>query len=155
MDSDKKDIDPVDRAIILELQQDARRPFKAIAQKIKVSEGTVKNRVTKLVERGILKLEARVNPFRLSHRVSALVGVTLEKRNHKQTMKRIENSPEVTAVWNASGRYDLFFEIMVGSIEELHAFLFDRCLEQIKGIKATESFIILSSNTKYFKLPPS
>jgi len=53
-----KDIDALDRKIILELQEDARRPYKDIAGKLNVSEGTIKNRVTRLINRGVLKLEA-------------------------------------------------------------------------------------------------
>ena len=148
----KKNIDPLDRKIVLNLQEDARRPYKDIAAKLKVSEGTVKNRVTRLINRGILKLEARVNPFALPHRVSALVGVTLKERDHEEKMKEIENIPAVNGVWNATGRFDLFFEVMVNSLQELNEILFKRDLKQIGGISYTETFITLSSNTKYYKL---
>jgi Lrp/AsnC family transcriptional regulator for asnA, asnC and gidA len=148
----KPKLDATDRAIIMELQADARRPYKTIAQKLGVSEGTVKNRVTRMTSRGILKLEARVNPCAMPNHVAAMVGVTLKNRSHRETMAEIEQTPGVTSVWNASGRYDLFFEIMVDSIDELHEFLFERCLGRIEGIESTESFILLSSNTKYFKL---
>jgi len=42
--SEKRKIDALDRKIILELQEDARRQFKTIATKLNVSEKTVKNR---------------------------------------------------------------------------------------------------------------
>ncbi len=42
-----------------------------------MSEGTIKNRVKSLINRDVLKLEARVNPFALPHRVAAIVGVKL------------------------------------------------------------------------------
>ena len=147
-----KDIDALDRDIILELQQDARRSFKYIAQKLGVSEGTVKNRVTRLVERNILILEARVNPFALPNRISALVGINLKNRSHEKTMKEIEKIPGVIAVWNATGRYDLFFELMVDSISDLNDVLFRKYLNKVTNIASTETFVILSSETKYFKL---
>ncbi len=147
-----KDIDALDREIILELQQDARRSFKYIAQKLSVSEGTVKNRVTRLVERNILVLEARVNPFALPSRISALVGINLKNRSHEKTMKQIEKIPGVVAVWNATGRYDLFFELMVDSISDLNDVLFRKYLNKVTNIASTETFVILSSETKHFKL---
>ena len=148
-----KDIDSLDRKIIWELQEDARRPYKQIACKLKVSEGTVKNRVTRLIKNGGLKLEARVDPFSLPNKIVAVVALTLIERNHEEIMKQIEKLPSVTSVWNATGRYDLFFEVMVDSLNELNDVLFLRDLNNIGGIDKSETFILLSSRTKYFKLP--
>lgn len=145
-------LDNIDRKIILELQKDARRQFKVIAKKLNVSEGTIKNRVTRLIKRGILKLEARVNPFALPNQISAVVGVNLKDRNHEEKIKEIEKIPGITSVWNAAGRFDLFFEIMVDSLNSLNDILFGKGLKEIGGISYTETFIILYSNTKYFKL---
>lgn len=146
-------IDALDREIIGELQEDARKAFKGIARRLKVSEGTVKNRVNRLMKNGVLKLEARVNPFSLPNKIAAIVALDLIERNHEEIMKKIEKIPNVTSVWNATGRYDLFFEVMVDSLNELNKILFLRDLSNIGGIDRSETFILLSSNTKFFKLP--
>jgi hypothetical protein len=41
---------------------------------------------------------------------------------------------------------------MVDSLESLNEVLFKKDLEKIGGISYTETFVILSSNTKYFKI---
>lgn len=146
------EMDDIDRKIILELQEDARKQFKIIAKKLDVSEGTVRNRVTRLKNRGILKLEARVDPFALPNKISVLVGVNLKERDHERKIKQIEKIPMVTAVWNATGRFDLFFEVMVDSLNALNDILFRNNLKKIGGIRYTETFVTLASNTKYFKL---
>jgi Lrp/AsnC family transcriptional regulator for asnA, asnC and gidA len=147
-----QNLDDIDKKIILELQEDARRQFKIIAKKLGVSEGTVKNRVTRLKNRGVLKLEARVNPFALPNTISALVGVNLKERDHEEKIKEIERIPAVTAVWNATGRFDLFFEVMVNSLNSLNEILFREDFSKIGGIRYTETFLTLSSSTKYFKI---
>jgi Lrp/AsnC family transcriptional regulator for asnA, asnC and gidA len=152
MTGENKNIDDLDRKIILALQKDARRPYKDIAKMLRVSEGTIKNRVTRLISRGILKLEARVNPFALPNRISAIVGVNPKERTHEKKIKEIEKIPGVTSAWNAAGRFDLFFEIMVDSMQSLNDILFRKDLKRIGGISYTETFITLYSNTKYFKL---
>jgi len=148
-----KDIDELDRKIIHELQRDARVPFKDVAKRLKVSEGTARNRVIKLMDRGVLKLEARVDPFALPHRIPALVGVSLRERDPEQKMREIEKIPGVTSVWNTTGPYDLFFEVMVDSLEELNRMLLGIDRNYVKGIARTETFVVLSSSTKFFKLP--
>ena len=136
-------LDNIDRKIILELQKDARRQFKVIAKKLNVSEGTIKNRVTRLINRGILKLEARVNPFALPNQISAVVGVNLKERNHEEKIKEIEKIPGITSVWNAAGRFDLFFEIMVDSLNSLNDILFGK---DLKG------FFIIQPPLRYLSL---
>lgn len=146
------ELDQLDREIILDLQEDARISFNRIARRLMVSESTVANRVRRLRDNGVLKLEARVNPAGLSHRVAALVGLNLERRTHQQTIPRIEGIPGVTAVWSTTGKYDLFIEVMFESMEEFNDFLFRKGLSGIEGIISTESFLVLESGTKYFKI---
>ena len=148
-----KDIDELDRKIIHELQGDARASFKDVANKLRISEGTARNRVIKLIGKGVLKLEARVDPFALPHKIPALVGVSLRERDPEQKMREIERIPGVTSVWNTTGPYDLFFEVMVDSLEELNKMLFGIDRNYVKGVLRTETFVILSSGTKFFKLP--
>ena len=146
-------IDDLDRSIILELQEDARRPYKEIAAKLGVSESTISNRVNRLTRTGILKLEARVDPFRLTSKVAAIIGIKLERRGHIQAVEEISKLPGVSAVYVATGEYDLFIEVMEDSIADLNEFLFHKSrLNKIKNIVATETFILLSSTTKFFKL---
>jgi Lrp/AsnC family transcriptional regulator for asnA, asnC and gidA len=148
-----RDIDDLDRKIIHELQGDARAPFKDIAKRLRISEGTARNRVIRLIDRGVLKLEARVDPFALPHKIPALVGVSLRERDPEQKMREIERIPGVTSVWNTTGPYDLFFEVMVDSLEELNRVLLGIEPNYVKGISRTETFVVLSSSTKFFKLP--
>ena len=148
----ENNIDELDRKVILELQHDARRLYKDIAKKLKVSEGTVRNRVGRLIDKGILVLQARVNPFAFPHKISALVGVRIKGRETEKTLERIDKIPCVTSIWNASGRYDLFFELMVDSLQELNDILFGEVLGKIRGVSYTETFITLNSKTKFYKL---
>jgi hypothetical protein len=52
-----------------------------------------------------------------------------------------------------TGRYDIFFEVMVNALHELNKILFLRELSDIGGIGSTKTCVLLSSNTKYHKLP--
>ena len=149
--SDKR-LDQLETKIIHALQKDARRPFKSIAKELDVSEGTIGNRVKRLVNKGILRLEARINPFALSNKVAALVGANLKERSHKETIKQIEALPNVNAVWATTGKYDIFIEVLVDSINELNNFIFESGLDQVKNVASTETHIMLFSNTKYFKI---
>ena len=146
-------IDDLERNIILALQEDARKSFKSIAKDLGVSEGTISNRVNRLIEEGILKLEARVDPFQLQNKVTALIGLNLQQRYHPEVVKKIQVLPNVNAVWVTTGKYDLFMEVLVDSINDLNDFLFNSEFKQLEEITFTETHIMLHSETKHFKLP--
>jgi Lrp/AsnC family transcriptional regulator for asnA, asnC and gidA len=118
-------IDDLDRSVIMELQEEARRPYKEIAAKLGVSESTISNRVNRLVRTGILKLEARVIPLN-SQQGAAVIGLKLERRGHLQAIEEIGKIPGVSAVYVATGKYDLFIEVMEDSIADLNEFLFHK-----------------------------
>ena len=147
-----RQLDETDRQIILALQNDARTSFKLIAQQLRISEGTVSNRYNRLVNDGILKLEAKIDPFSLPNKVTALVGVTLKERTTDKTMKKIMAIEGVNCVWNATGRYDLFFELMADSLSELNDILFRENLDGLSDIDHTETFVTLSGLHKYYTL---
>ena len=146
------ELDKLEQKIIMELQKDARKSFKSIAAKLKVSESTISNRVNRLIEHDILKLEARVNPFRMKSKVVALIGINLKQREHESIIQKIQEIPGVTAVWVTTGKYDLYAEVMVDSINDLNNFIFRKGLGMIDSISFTETNIMLHSYTKYFKI---
>ena len=147
-----RQLDDVDKQIIFALQKDARTPFKLIARQLGVSEGTVSNRYNRLMKDGILKLEAKIDPFALSNKVTALVGVTLKERTTDETMGKIMAIEGVNCVWNATGRYDLFFELMTDSLSEMNDILFRENLDGFSDIDHTETFVTLSGINKYYTL---
>jgi Lrp/AsnC family transcriptional regulator for asnA, asnC and gidA len=145
-------LDELEIKIIKALQKDARKSFKSIAKDLNVSESTIGNRVNRLLKKNILKLEARINPFGLSNKVGALLGINLKNRSHTKTIKEIEQLPQVNSVWVTTGKYDLFLEVLVDSINDLNDFIFGGGLGDIQNVSFTETNIMLSSNTKYLKI---
>ncbi len=144
-------LDEIDRKIIIELQGNGRRPYKEIAKKLKVSDGTVRLRTNKMIERGFIKIKALTNPFKFDQRVCALVGINLERRGHVEKMNQISKLKGVTSVMNATGRYDLFVELFVESQKELMEFLINE-ISKVDGIQATETFVYLDGINKWVTL---
>ncbi len=145
-------LDDLEVKIVQALQKDARKSFKSIAADLNVSEGTISNRVNRLIQKDILKLEARINPFNLTNKIAALLGLTLDRRSHNQTLKEIQKLPNVNAVWVTTGKYDIFVEVLADSINDLNDFIFNGGLSEIENITSTETHIMLHSDTKFFRI---
>ena len=144
-------LDDLDRKIIGELQKNGRVSYKDISKKLKISDGTVRFRVGKMIRNNFLRIMASINPFALENSILALVAMQLERRTQKQTMETISQLRGVVSVSNATGRYDLLVEIFLDSQKELNKFLMED-LSRIGGIKTTETFVYLDAINKWVEL---
>jgi len=144
-------LDDLDRKIIGELQKNGRVSYKDISKRLKVSDGTVRFRVGKMIRNNFLRIMASVNPFALENSILAVVAMQLERRTQKQTMEIISQLRGVVSVANVTGRYDLLVEVFLDSQKELNKFLMDD-LSKIGGIKATETFVSLDAINRWVEM---
>jgi Lrp/AsnC family transcriptional regulator for asnA, asnC and gidA len=135
-------MDEIDRAIIACLQYDGRMPFTAIAEQIGVSEGTVRNRVGRLRQEGILQVVGVVDPHLLDLQATAIVGVVVQPSRLEATAREIATFEEVSYLVMISGAFDLLVEVLCEDTDHLASFLSDK-LSGVEGVQRTETFYIL------------
>src|SRR5438309_9855333 len=66
-------LDELDRAIVAQLAEDGRRPYRAIAKDLGVPETTVRFRARRLQRDGVVTILAFVSPLKLGYSVLASV----------------------------------------------------------------------------------
>ena len=72
-------IDSLDIKILIELQDDARKSLREIAEKLGVAEGTIYNRINKLKRLGLIKKFIPVIDYsKLGYDIIAIIGITAE-----------------------------------------------------------------------------
>lgn len=137
-------MDDIDRRLIALLRADARTPVATLAKALKVSRGTVQNRIRRLMDEGaILGFTLRLPPHGEPHRVRALMTIAIEGERSGAVTEGLKGVPEVEALHTTNGRWDLVAEL---NAESLAAF--SRALDhirQIKGIATTETSILLAT----------
>ena len=152
MNVSEKDLnlDQMDRQIIDALQKNGRESYKSIAQKLGVSDGTVRLRTERMIRSGYLRISASVNPMFFEDGLTATVGVSLEGRANAEIMRAIAALDGVQSVANVSGRFDLLVEIHVSSRNDLRRFLVDD-LSALGAIQNTETFLYLETIDKWVR----
>ena len=124
-------------------------PNNTIARKLGVSEGTVRARLKRLKEAGILQVRALINPDILANKQLVMVAVRVaESKLLERKAEELAKLENVLSVSIASGRYDLIAEVLLDSNRGLVRFLTEE-LSTIEGILASESFIMLKSYNKF------
>lgn len=140
--------DEIDWKIIDTLSRESV-PNNTIAEMIGVSEGTVRTRLKKLKEAGILQVRGLINPEVLANKQLVLIGMKVsEARLLDAKAQEVAALVGVLSVSIASGRYDLLVEVLTDSNRGLVRFLTES-LATVEGIQSSESFIMLKSYGKY------
>lgn len=120
-----------------------------LAKRLGVSEGTIRQRLKKLQEKGVLQIRALRDPNILENQQLAMVAATLnEARLLDQKAQEISQLKNVLSVSIVSGRYDFLIEVLVESNKGLVNFLTEQ-LSLVEGISKTETFVVLKSLQKW------
>ncbi|WP_254840449.1 Lrp/AsnC family transcriptional regulator [Natronomonas marina] len=98
-------MDELDRQILTILRRDSRTPYTEIADSVGTSEGTVRNRVERLVEEGIIE---RFTVATRTGNVKAMIeiGVAVDV-DTSEISERMADWTEVDFVWQVSGEEDV------------------------------------------------
>jgi DNA-binding Lrp family transcriptional regulator len=98
-------MDDLDRRILGILRRDSRTPYTEIADRVGTSEGTVRNRVERLVDEGIIErftVATRTGNVKAMIEVSVAVDV-----DTTDVSDRMAEWSEVDFVWQVSGEADI------------------------------------------------
>ncbi len=137
-------MDTLDTQLISLLRDNARTPISTLATQLKVSRGTVQNRIDKLLEeRILLGFTVRTTPEAASHRIRAITMVRTEG-DADQVLRTLRGYPEVRALHTTNGRWDIVAELATDTLQE-----FDEVLRQIgkvRGVANTETSLLLSTH---------
>ncbi len=137
-------MDSLDQQLLALLRLDARASVATLANKLKVSRGTVSNRITKLEDSGVIvgytvKLRPDVTP----NEITAWTSIAVEGNKTREVISILLGEPGVCGLFDTNGRWDLLAELRAASLGEL-AEVLER-VRLIKGIGATETSIHLQS----------
>jgi Lrp/AsnC family transcriptional regulator for asnA, asnC and gidA len=135
-------MDTIDLDIIGFLQSDGRKPFTDIAKALNISEGTVRNRVTRLVDKGVLQIVGLIDPNRFGYEAPAMIGVSVQPAYLEKVAETVAEFPEVSYLIMVSGGFDLFVEVLCEDLDHLANFLSEKLL-RVPGITDTETYITL------------
>jgi len=146
-------MDELDLSILALLQTDGRRPFTDIAQELGVSEGTVRNRVSKLIEKQVLHIVGLVDPGSLGLNAPAVIGVSIAEGDIEEIAAEIAAYPEVSYLIMVSGEFDLIVEVLCKNREHLANFL-NYELRKVTGVERTQTFMTLRTFKMAYGSPP-
>ena len=135
-------IDNLDKKIIELLKKDSRCPFVEIANQLDVSEGTVRSRVHKMSEEGIIRgFTIKTS----SKNVKALVEISIAVNTDTQEIAReLASYDGVTEVFEVTGDQDIIAIVDVESSQHLNDII--ERVRRYDNILSTRTRLILKEH---------
>ncbi len=116
-------MDEIDRKILEALQSNAREKNSILARKLGMPPTTLKERIKRLEERGVITgYRAVIDQKKLGLEVMAFIGVTLnrhESSHIREFEKGVKTIPGIRACFHMSGRFDYMLHVTAKNLEEL------------------------------------
>jgi Lrp/AsnC family transcriptional regulator, regulator for asnA, asnC and gidA len=133
-------MDKINIEIIKHLR-DGRKPYKKIADDLSITENTVRSRVNKLVEEGILAITGLADAEALpGHRV-VMIGVKLASMALVKKGEEISKLKGVVSVSVVTGRFDLILVVLLKEGFGLLEFYTEEMV-RIKDVRSVETFVV-------------
>lgn len=135
-------IDILDMKIIKSLQKDARKPIVRVAREVGANEATIRRRVKKLLEEGIIERFTVVLDYhKLGRIVKAFIGLKVQPARLKEIVDHLSKHPDVQVLYRTSGDTDIFAEVIFEQMEDLKTYLEEEL--SIDGILGTIVTIVI------------
>lgn len=135
-------IDRLDLEIIRSLSGNARKPYKTIAKEIEVSDATVRKRVKRMLEDGVIKqFNLILDYHKLGRIIKAFIGLRINPQRLKPIVEHLKETPDVQVLYRTTGNVDLFLEVIFRDMEELNKFLETEL--SVEGIIGTEVSVVI------------
>jgi Lrp/AsnC family transcriptional regulator, regulator for asnA, asnC and gidA len=135
-------LDELGQKIINELQEDARQSFREIGRKLKVSEGTVRNRVKSLVHDTTMKISAVPNPERLGLNFMCIMCIEVKVGTAEKVEQLLIKSPNVYYLCGCTGNFDIIGIFLFHTPHEFDEFV-KNVIASIPDITRTSTFVVM------------
>ncbi len=137
-------LDDMDRQLIEMLSHDARMSNRKIALALNVTEGTVRGRIKRLQQEGLMSFTA-ISSFDLeSANKLAFIGVQADTGKLRNIASAISEIPAVTSVLITMGRFNILAICLFDELAELHAVASDQILA-LKGVHHVETSVAVKT----------
>jgi Lrp/AsnC family transcriptional regulator, leucine-responsive regulatory protein len=143
-------LDKPNRAILAELQQDARISYSELGRRVGLSTPAVTERVRRLEEAGFISgYGARVDPAALGYPITALIELEVPPTRYNSVLEYAQKTLEVRECYFVTGGSSFVAKVVARSVQHLQ-----ELIQQMSTYGSTKTSVVLSTPiVKYHFIP--
>ncbi len=101
-------MDKKDEKIIKILRKNSRISYKKIGEKLDMSDVAAKNRVGKLIEKGVItNFTIGINPEKIGLPLQVTIGVQADPKRQDEVVEKLKEIDELYFIWKVTGAHNL------------------------------------------------
>jgi Lrp/AsnC family transcriptional regulator for asnA, asnC and gidA len=137
----RKVVDDLDKAILKELQNNARTPFAKIAAKLGADESTIRFRVKRLIRRGVIRrFTALLDPRKMGFSVTAVLMIKVNPKFFREASTELGTFHEIHHLYQRTGEYDLVAMVHTVDHRKLNELI--KRVKAVKGVRDASVSIV-------------
>jgi Lrp/AsnC family transcriptional regulator for asnA, asnC and gidA len=139
-EAERMKIDETSLAIIKHLRE-GRKSFQKIAENLSITENTVRARVNRLIEEGVLDITGLVDPEAIPNHQLVKIGIKLKTMDLVVKGEEFSKLKGVVSVCVVTGRYDLILTVLLNESHDLLQF-YTQEVSKIRDVQSAETFVV-------------
>ena len=136
--------DEAEDSIFIPLSQDGRQNNREVARQLGISEGTVRQRLNKMLQAGDMQFEVVCNPATLRLETAAIARITTLSRYTKEVLKQLKELESITFLVEVTGKANIFVLATAEGPQELGD-LCDNQILSIPGVQSIQVHLLIST----------
>jgi len=134
-------LDELDYQIVRALHADARVAASEISRLTGANERTIRKRIDRLVDEGIIRLTAIINPLAFGYVTAADILLEADPALEEEIVQRLFSMPEITYVAFGQGSQEISIEARFKDNDEMREFL-RKTLPSIPGVSVSRYALV-------------
>jgi Lrp/AsnC family transcriptional regulator, regulator for asnA, asnC and gidA len=139
----KMEVDSIDEKLVRLLGNDGLQTSEKLSEQIGLSSATVRRRVKRLIQNGLLRIVGVVNPSDFGYSVTTVICLNVAHGALQTIIEELSKFPQMRWVATTTGRYGIIATARFRSNREFSEFI-TKDLASIKEIKDVETYICLN-----------
>lgn len=139
----RRQLDEQDEAIIAVLREDGRIAIRELAQKVGLTEATVRARIRKLESADSIRIVAKRDLGAMGYPFTALMGIKIRGRTIDEVGQDLLDVPGVISILSVIGRSDLEIQVIARDMATLNKLLTET-IPQVDGIIGVETALAMN-----------
>lgn len=147
-------LDSIDQAILVALQEDSRIPYTELASKVGLSAAATHERVKKLERKGVIRrYRIELAPETVGLGLTAFVAVQLKSTTTCRTLlPQLSQFSEIEEVHSVAGEIDVILKVHTASTKTLEDLLYS--IKALSGIARMTTRVVLTTELEGRPLVP-
>jgi Lrp/AsnC family transcriptional regulator, regulator for asnA, asnC and gidA len=148
--------DNIDRKIVNLLMEDGRMHAAEIARRVgNISERAVRYRIDRMLENGVIKISAIVNPKAVGMNVVADIWLEVDSDSIMEVARKMSEYDNVSYVACSIGETDISVQIQARDTGEVYRFVTE-VIGKVPGVRKTTTSIVplVLKDVYQWRIPP-